>query len=44
MRAAQFFKRILDQEGIENQVFEYTPNRADLWAVLPHTSDHPSGR
>ncbi|MGB9236523.1 MAG: M20/M25/M40 family metallo-hydrolase [Terriglobales bacterium] len=41
MRAAQFFKRILDQEGIENQVFEYTPGRADLWAVLPHTSDHP---
>jgi len=38
MRAAQFFKKILDQEGIENQVFEYQPGRADLWAVLPHTS------
>ena len=36
MRAAQFFKKILDQEGIENQVFEYQPGRADLWAVLPH--------
>ena len=36
MRAAQFFKMILDAEGIENQVFEYAPGRADLWAVLPH--------
>ncbi len=40
MRAAQFFKKILDQEGIENQVFEYAPGRADLWAVLPHTAEH----
>jgi acetylornithine deacetylase/succinyl-diaminopimelate desuccinylase-like protein len=38
MQAAQFFKKILDQEGIENQVFEYQPGRADLWAVLPHTT------
>jgi acetylornithine deacetylase/succinyl-diaminopimelate desuccinylase-like protein len=35
MRAAQFFKKILDAEGIENQVFEYAPGRANLWAVLP---------
>ena len=41
MRAAQFFKKILDREEIENQVFEYTPGRADLWAVLPHTTEHP---
>ena len=41
MRAAQFFKKILDQEGIDNQVFEYQPGRADLWAVLPHSADHP---
>ncbi|MGA9530202.1 MAG: M20/M25/M40 family metallo-hydrolase [Terriglobales bacterium] len=41
MRGAQFFKKILDQEGIENQIFEYAPNRADLWAVLPHTTEHP---
>ena len=41
MRGAQFFKKILDQEGIENQVFEYAPSRADLWAVLPHTTEHP---
>ena len=38
MQAAQFFKKILDQDGIENQVFEYQPGRADLWAVLPHTT------
>ncbi len=36
MRAASFFKRILDQEGSENEVFEYQPGRADLWARLPH--------
>ena len=38
MRAASFFKKILDQEGIENRVFEYAPGRADLWARLPHTA------
>lgn len=38
MRSAAFFKKILDQEGIENQVFEYVPGRADLWARLSHTS------
>src|ERR1700680_1974587 len=37
MRAAAFFKKILDQEGIENRVFEYAPGRADLWARLPRT-------
>lgn len=41
MRAAQFFKKILDREGIENQIFEYAPGRADLWAVLPHTAAQP---
>ena len=41
MRAAEFFKKILDQEGIENQVFEYLPGRADLWAHIPHTSAQP---
>jgi acetylornithine deacetylase/succinyl-diaminopimelate desuccinylase-like protein len=39
MRAATFFKKILDQEGIENRVFEYLPGRANLWARLPHTSE-----
>ena len=38
MRAASFFKKILDQEGIENRAFEYAPDRADLWARLPHTT------
>jgi acetylornithine deacetylase/succinyl-diaminopimelate desuccinylase-like protein len=39
LRAATFFKTILDQEGIENRIFEYQPGRANLWARLPHTSD-----
>ena len=37
LKAAQFFKKILDQEGIENRIFEYAPGRADLWARIPHT-------
>jgi len=37
LKAAQFFKKILDQEGIENRLFEYMPGRANLWARLPHT-------
>jgi acetylornithine deacetylase/succinyl-diaminopimelate desuccinylase-like protein len=36
MRAIRFFKKILDQEGIENRVFEYAPGRGDFWARLPH--------
>jgi len=38
MRAVTFYKKILDQEGIENRVFEYAPGRGDLWARLPHTT------
>ncbi len=38
MRAVAFYKKILDQEGIENRVFEYTPGRGDLWARLPHNA------
>lgn len=38
MRAAEFFKKILDDEGIENRVFEVAPGRADLWARMPHTT------
>jgi acetylornithine deacetylase/succinyl-diaminopimelate desuccinylase-like protein len=38
MRAVSFFKKILDEEGIENRAFEYTPGRGDLWARLPHTT------
>jgi acetylornithine deacetylase/succinyl-diaminopimelate desuccinylase-like protein len=37
-RSAAFFKKILDQEGIETRVFDYAPERADLWARLPHTT------
>src|SRR5438105_2799507 len=37
-RAAALFKTILDKEGIENQVFDYAPGRADLWARIPHTT------
>ena len=40
MRAVSFYKKILDQEGIENRVFEYAPGRGDLWARISHT---PSG-
>jgi acetylornithine deacetylase/succinyl-diaminopimelate desuccinylase-like protein len=35
MRAVSFYKKILDQEGIENRAFEYAPGRGDLWARLP---------
>ena len=37
LQAANFFKKILDNEGIENRVFEYQPGRADFWARIPHT-------
>jgi acetylornithine deacetylase/succinyl-diaminopimelate desuccinylase-like protein len=40
-RAAEFFKKILDGEGIENQIFNYAPGRADLWARIPHTRPSP---
>ncbi len=38
IKAATFLKKILDEEGIENQIFEYQPGRANLWARLPHTA------
>ncbi len=38
MQAVSFYKKILDQEGIENRGFEYTPGRGDLWARLPHST------
>jgi acetylornithine deacetylase/succinyl-diaminopimelate desuccinylase-like protein len=38
MKAVAFYKKILDQEGIENRVFEYAAGRGDLWARLPHTT------
>ncbi len=41
LRAAQFFKKILDAEGIESRIFEYQTGRADLWARLLHTTAAP---
>jgi acetylornithine deacetylase/succinyl-diaminopimelate desuccinylase-like protein len=41
MKAIEFFKKILDQEGIENRVFEYSPGRGDLWARLPRSDENP---
>lgn len=38
MRGVDFFKKILDEEGIENRVFEITPGRGDLWARIQHTT------
>lgn len=38
MRAIAFYKKILDQEGIENRVFEFAPGRGDLWARIPRIS------
>ena len=43
MRAVEFYKKILDQEGIENRVFEYAPERGDLWARLPRSSGSSDG-
>ena len=33
-RADEFFRRILEQEGIEHRVFEFAPGRSNLWARL----------
>jgi acetylornithine deacetylase/succinyl-diaminopimelate desuccinylase-like protein len=41
LKAAQFFKAICDREGIENQLLEYRPGRADFWARIPHTGNRP---
>ena len=38
MRAAQWFKKILDREGIENRLFEYQPGRGNIWARVPATA------
>jgi acetylornithine deacetylase/succinyl-diaminopimelate desuccinylase-like protein len=37
-QSAAFFKKIFDQEGIENRTFDYSPVHSDLWARLPHTT------
>lgn len=33
-KAAAFFKNIFDQEGIENEVIEFAPGRANIWARI----------
>jgi len=42
MHAVAFYKKILDQESIENRAFEFTPGRGDLWARMHHTT--PEGK
>jgi acetylornithine deacetylase/succinyl-diaminopimelate desuccinylase-like protein len=36
MRAVEFYKKVLDAEGIENQAFAFDPqhNRGNLWAII----------
>ncbi len=34
LEAARFFKKIFDQHGIENEIFEYKPGRANIIARL----------
>ena len=34
IEAAKFFKKIFDQHGIENEIFEYKPGRANIIARL----------
>jgi acetylornithine deacetylase/succinyl-diaminopimelate desuccinylase-like protein len=40
-KAVAFFKHIFDEEGIENQTFEYRPERGNIWARLPATVSNP---
>jgi len=43
LRAVAFYKKILDQEGIENRAFEYAPGRGDLWARVPRSASPTGG-
>lgn len=43
MKAVNFYKKVLDGEGIENRVFEFAPGRGDLWARIP-ASTSPAKR
>lgn len=40
--AARWMKQIFDKEGIESEIFEYKPGRADIIARLP--AANPTGR
>ena len=44
MKAVEFYKKILDQEGIENRAFEVAPGRGDLWARIPAAASGPHAR
>ena len=44
MRAVAFYKKILDEEGIENRVFEIAPGRGDLWARIPAREEHSTSQ
>jgi len=39
MKTVEFYKKIFDQEGIENRPFEIAPGRGDLWARIPANSE-----
>ncbi len=34
-KSAEFFKALFDAEGIENQLLEFAPGRANIWAHMP---------
>ena len=44
MQAVAFYKKILDQEGIENRVFEYAPGRGDFGRGFRMTITSPAQR
>ena len=37
-RAAEWFKQVLDKEGIENKTFAFAPGRENIWACLPRAA------
>jgi acetylornithine deacetylase/succinyl-diaminopimelate desuccinylase-like protein len=44
MKTVEFYRKIFDQEGIENRPFEIAPGRGDLWARIPaHSEKSPPG-
>ena len=40
LAAAEFFKKVLDEAGIENQVFEIKPGRGNIWARIKGDGSH----
>jgi acetylornithine deacetylase/succinyl-diaminopimelate desuccinylase-like protein len=40
LAAAQWFKKVLDENGIENQVFEIKPGRGNIWARIKGDGSH----